>query len=222
MRFVYPEIRTVFDTDIPQINTLIIEAPQLMMELTSDIFSQINGANGRAVLSDQGKILDMSKNAEILNEFYSFDISSKKLIAKVQSEIERKALSGENYESSMEMLNGIENHIRNMARDLSCNIDFPKLSYLSILKATGLNLIDDSHSLGERIVSYITCIKELFSSCFFITINLRNYIDDNEASLLLETLKVHKIDILMIESIEKSVVKYEKRHIVDENFCLIQ
>ena len=51
MKFVYPDIDCVFDTEIERINTIVIENPRLLCAMISDLQTQLAGGEGRAVLS---------------------------------------------------------------------------------------------------------------------------------------------------------------------------
>lgn len=61
MKIVNPKINYVFDTDTDKINTLVIENQRLMLDLLTDIEQQLSGYDGKTVLSDNNKILSISK-----------------------------------------------------------------------------------------------------------------------------------------------------------------
>lgn len=61
MKIVNPKINYVFDTDTDKINTLVIENQRLMFDLLTDIEQQLSGYDGKTVLSDNNKILSISK-----------------------------------------------------------------------------------------------------------------------------------------------------------------
>ena len=56
MKFVFPEIDFIFDTECDKINTLIIENPVLFRSLLQDITDQLSGLDGKAVLSENSKL----------------------------------------------------------------------------------------------------------------------------------------------------------------------
>lgn len=107
----------------------------------------------------------------------------------------------------MELLGNIDAYVREMTRDIPCQIELSKASFSSIIKSLGIIVVDDSTSLAEKL---------------FITVNFRSYVDDKDLSLFFESIKNHQINLLMIENCERELIPYEKRHIVDKDFCVIK
>ena len=80
MKLVYPEIDFVFETDIEKVNTIVIENPTLFYNLLVDINNQLNGDDGKTVLSIDDKIVDIKNKLCILDHFVPFDINEKNII----------------------------------------------------------------------------------------------------------------------------------------------
>ena len=221
MKFVYPEIDCVFDTDCGKINTLIIENQKLMCSLISDIQKQLEGLDGRSVLSEGNKILSMDKNIELLDRFIPFDINSKTLISKIVADLEKKAISDEWYSHTSELIGNTQLLLSKLAFDYSCNIEFTKISIGSIIKAVGVEICDDYESLGEKIIDYFELIHEFLGKKLFVTVNLRSYISDEETELFMQTALLHQFNVFMIENCEHKRLSCEKRMIIDGDLCLI-
>lgn len=65
-----------------------------MLDVITDITTQVNGIKGKSVLSDQGEILDISKYLKIFMDPLTLDFSSKQFVSKITSEIESNTISG--------------------------------------------------------------------------------------------------------------------------------
>lgn len=108
MKFVFPEIDFIFDTECDKINTLIIENPVLFRSLLQDITDQLSGLDGKAVLSENSKLLNIAKKLELLDRFIPFDLNSKAINSKIVADLELKAVSDEFYSATVETVGRME------------------------------------------------------------------------------------------------------------------
>ena len=95
MKLILPGINTPIDLGAEKVNTIVIENPSFLYKLVNLLRQQIEGLDGNAVLSDDGKILDFSKSIELLTQFVPFSLNQKNLITKLTQEFEKKAISSE-------------------------------------------------------------------------------------------------------------------------------
>lgn len=221
MKFVYPEISKVFDTDIGKVNTIVIENQTLLFSLLSDIYGQIEGNDGKSVLSDNKGILPMSKSAELLTNFIPFELSKKTLISKISASIEKKAVYGDMYLETMELMSLIERYLNKLTFDLACNPVFQKINVNSLIKASGFELNEDYDSLGEKLLDYFALVREFDHDKLFITLNLRSFLSDSETQLFIDDILRRDINLIMIESSEREAVSGENRLLVDSDLCEI-
>jgi len=221
LKLTHPEIATVFDTDIPFVNTIVIESPEFLCRFLSDITSQCNGDDGKTVLSDNNKLLAFDKFAEYIDSFIPFDINRKSLITKITSAIEKSASGEAFYLSTLEHLSQTERFLNSVSFDIPCSLVFPKLSIGSIIKATGVEIVDDYNSLGEKLIDFFELTKELDRKKLFILFNLRSFMSDDECILFLDTVLSHEHDVIMMETSVHPVLEKEKRTIIDADLCEI-
>ncbi|MDO5044689.1 MAG: type II-A CRISPR-associated protein Csn2 [Coriobacteriia bacterium] len=221
MRFVYPDINKVFDTEDDYVNELVIENSRLLYALLLDIKQQIKGGEGRAVLSIDDKVQPMSKFAELLLDFFPFEINTRLLLNKASAALERSILQGEQYQRSLELLNEIEKFLIDSSFPFNCDVNFSNITLASLIKACGLSFAEDHDSLCEKIIDYMELVREFDKNKLFITYNLRCIVSDNEMNKFLDTILAHGYHLIMIESSLHSMLSKEKRYIVDANHCEI-
>lgn len=221
MKFVYPEINHTFDTNIDKVNSLVIENQQLFSEIIADIQNQIDGFEGKSILSDKNDFIPFQKNAEILVQFIPFDLNQKTLVSKASSALEQIAVSGEYFQETAEILSKIEAYLLEISSNLSCDCNFSKISAGSIIKASGFEFKEDYDNLCEKIIDYFELVTEFDRKKLFFTINLRSYVSDKEMELFIETVIQHGYNLLMIESGEHPLLKSEQRYIIDSALCEI-
>ena len=221
MKLAYWELSDVIWTDNGKLNSIIIENQSFMCRFVSDIYNQIDGNNGKIILSMNDAPITFDKNSEIIDRFINFDMNSKTVLSKLCSKIEDNALSSENYQRSIEILNTIEAYLADMSFDYSCSISFLKLSLSSLIKSSGL-VIESDGSITEKIADYMELVTELDRRKLFITLNMRSFVGDDEMNLFSDTVISHGYDILMIESCAYPMIKNECRVIIDSDLCEIR
>ena len=64
MKFVYPGINHVFDTECEKVHTLIIENQRLFSDLLSDLTEQLEGDDGKSVVSVDNRVMATDKHLE--------------------------------------------------------------------------------------------------------------------------------------------------------------
>ena len=76
-------------------------------------------------------------------------------------------------------------------------------------------------SLGEKIIDLMELITEIDREKFYVIINLRSYLSDEETERFMDTVIRHRFSVLMIESNEHLLVPRESRFLVDKDLCEI-
>lgn len=221
MKFVFPEIDFIFDSECGRINTLIIENASLFNSLLRDITAQLAGFCGKAVLSDGNKELSIQKNLVLLDRFIPFELSTKALVTKINSDLERKAVSEEFYSQTAELLSAVEKYLSELTFDYSCDVDFTKNDIGSLIKAAGVEIRPSSDALPEQLLDFFALTTDFTGRRFFVTVNLRSYLTFDEAELFMKTALLHGYEILMLEGFEHKRTSFENRLVVDEDLCLI-
>ena len=153
-----------------------------------DTQGQINGLNGRSVLSEADKELPMAKNTELFTHFVPFEINQKSLLSKAASSLEALAVSDEFYEETMELLSTIEAYMLRLSFHMDGDLVSNGTTIYSLIKASDIRFKDENNSLAEKLIDYMELVTSLDRRKLFITVNLRSYIDDDEAQRFVDTL----------------------------------
>ena len=221
MKLAHPVLDRIFDFEGSCVHTLIIESPDFFRSFLSDICGQMNGREGEVVLSEGEKILDISSRLEIITDFVTFDINQKGLITKMLSAIEKKALDGEHYLKTNELLQSMELYASELFFDAPCQLSCAKLSIANLLKSMGIAILDDFESIPEKIVDYMSLVYEFDREKLFVTVNMRSFFGETVMNEFVKTVIDHGIRLLMLENRELSPLENEKRIIIDCDMCEI-
>lgn len=221
MTFYTPEINPYFETDIPYVNTVIWENQAQYVRIITDIVNQINGYDGKSVISENGKIVSFEKHCEVLDKFFPFEINRKPLLTKIASELEKNAVSADYYERTMQLTADFERLLGELSFSLPCDIVYPKLTISSLIKAAAPELRDEYACISEKILDYMELVREFDRSKLFFTVNLRSFLSNDEAELFMQDVVSHGFHLMMFENREYPKCQMEKRLIVDKDLCEI-
>ena len=223
MKFTYPEISDVFDTNIKFVNCIIIENQELMWRILVDINNQLDKNEGKSVLSENESILPIAQNLELLTEFIQFDINKKNLINKLIAKMIEDAVEEYQYGKTLNLMSEIEKFLYEMTFSYTGDICFEKCNVDTLIKSVSPrfdSLVDDS--ICEKIIDYVGLVNEYDRDKLFITYNLRDIVSDSEIELFMENILKKRYNFIMIETKEHNLLSFEKRYIIDKALCEIK
>lgn len=219
MKFAHPQLDNVLTAGDEYVSTLVIEQPQFFRTLLKDIDTQLTGGKGCTVLSQDNQILPFDRHAEIIDSFLHFQIGRKPLLTKLVNRLEALATDGENYFRTAQLTAELEKYITELAMDLPCNVYCSKIGFGGILRAVGVDVVDDSESDLERLLDYMELTRELEHERLFILVNLRSYYADTEVEVFFTSVIAHGFLVLPIDSVSRPLLKNERRVTVDDDLC---
>lgn len=221
MKMVLCGMDQVLDCSGSEVCSVVIENQTLLYEIVSDIGAQLQGLEGRSVLSKDNKVLRMDKYAEQIVQFVPFDLNRKGIINKVTAELQRIAVDGEHYIQTSEMLAQWERYCMELEMELTGDIDFTKITIESLIKASGVEIIDDYDNLAEKLIDYFRLVETYDCKKLFIMVNLRSYIPDTLMQEFIDESLARGYQMLLLEGAERPVLNHERRYIVDTDRCVI-
>lgn len=219
MKIVFKGINHVFECGTEKISTIVIENQRLFYDIITDLENQIQGNDGKSVLSENDKILRIDKRLEQIMQFVPFDMNKKKLVNKIASDMQALAVDDKFMLQTNEVLATWERLCYNLEFDLPVHLEFGKINVETLIKATGLTIVDDYDSLAEKIVDYIQLVEEFDCKKMFVFINLRSFIDDEEMKELANMVIARGYQVLLLDNTEHPMLENEKRYIVDADMC---
>lgn len=221
MNFVYPDINFVFNTTEKGVHTLVIENQSMFQAVITDIYGQVQGNDGKSVVSFENKPLPYAKHCEILSQFIPFSLNKKPLVTKITQLLTERAVADEHFVETAELLAKVETIMYDLAFDLALDIEFHSITAEALIKATGVSLKEEYESLAEKVIDYMEMVNTLERRKLYILVNFRSYVSDEEMIYFIDTVLRHELNVLIIESTERSILKGELRYLVDESLCEI-
>lgn len=204
------------------VNSIVIENQRYFREIVEDIRYQIiDKGEGDIVFSENDVPVSMYGKAEIISEFLELDPNCKNLLSKVQSIMEKTALDEQHYMETQEILAAVERYVHNLSFSCPCNVECGKLGVSNLLKNVGLRFEMSYNSHIEKLLDYMSLVRELDKDKLFIFVNMRSWFTNEEMELFVKTALAHKYNILLIDNCEYPKLESEKRIIIDRDLCEI-
>ena len=219
MILAHPQMDTILDFDGVQVSALVVENPDFYRHLLCDLYSQLQGDDGKLILSDKGKTLTISKWVELVDNCIHFELNRKSLLTKVCAALERTAVSEAFFLKTSELLGALESYVDELAFELPGDIVCEKCSVAGILKGIGITLRDDYEDPLERLIDFMELVREFDRDKLFVLVGLRSFFAADRVKLFLKNVLEHGYRVLLLDSIAREKLPCEKRLTIDNDLC---
>lgn len=222
MKFVHQNFSRPIFEEKDNFVELIIESPECFGAYIFELSEQCQGQEGRYVLSDKEKELDIAKNIEIIFDIFSLEINEKRILNKLYSEMSELAKSEEFFVQTQEVIQGIQKYLLDLEYATDYILTFEQELELSTLfKAVGLRHEEIEENYFERIIRYVKVVVSILHIKVLVFVNLRSYLTDEQVRELMNEALRQQIRIVFVENSQKNCIEGGKRYIIDKDMCEI-
>lgn len=221
MKITHPDITQPILFEEGLFPSLVIENPKLFYKFIDDIYRQTCGEYGLTILSNNDTPLSISKNVDLITNYFPFDINTKTLLNKVISELEKQATSDTYWERTKNIVSDVERWVLDLAYSSQIEIEVPRLSAGSLLKSSGLTIKDDFESLPEKLLTYMDLMSNYNLANVFIFVNLRSLLDVKTLEFFTDCSCKHCFKFLLVDNHSIGKLSREKKIVIDEDLCEI-
>jgi CRISPR-associated protein Csn2 len=221
MKLVYPDFEQQILLEENMVNVLHIENPEYYVQIIQELNNQINGEEGKFVLSENEKIYPIKKNVDIIINPFNLDFGNKKFINAIYTELQEIAQNETNYKSTSETISILMNYIV----ELVDKVDYPlsindNIDIVELFKCVNLKLNCNEGGLIEQLVSYIELLNGILRIKLVVLVDIKRFMAEKTYLLFIETLLAKKINILLLENGNNYFAKeYERVIIIDKDLC---
>lgn len=221
MKLVHNNIQKHFDFSINPVQQLIVENHREFFNLTNQLYNQVNfNGEGLWVLSDD-EILNLSKNAIIISDYYNLDCNSKKVQIFLNDEIQN-ALNSTDYFTELADINS---RLIDLNSKLLESIDLPidfnaEFSPDDLIKISKYRIMEET-SLVQRIIAYVEIFAKLKNIKLIIFFNLSLILDERELYQLLKDLRYMDLYVFLLDGQSTKQTQGEIT-VIDNDLCEIQ
>lgn len=225
MKLVYKNIEYILNLEEDKIPVYIIENQNLFFTMLNDLHKQINeNIEGNFRLFNiENKELNISKYFLLITDIFNINFQDKKILSSIFSSLKEESIKEEMYPLRLE----IENKLKNFLESLISNFEFPlelneKFEYDSLFKIFNIRIQENYENFLEKLIDYLRIIQKLTTVKYIVFINLKTFLSESDIVKLYQECFYKKINIILFENFENnSIMKYEKKIIIDKDLCEI-
>lgn len=183
------------------IATIVIQDDLLLRKIIEDLLDEYTkkAANNHIVVSDDDNVLNLPKDALLVTDVYSYDLSSRTITTALYKDIQ------ENSDIDMSKLAQIEASILDLLHAIntgfSQNLDYSaEISMSDIMKMAHVTLdVNSSNNYLDKLYGIIDSAQQLLSRRLIILVNQRQLLSYSELRALLQYVQDNHFSVLFIE-----------------------
>ena len=200
--------------------TLVIEDSNLFTQLAYDFIN--NKEQEKWILSENGKLLDVSKYSDVIFNPLTISLNQRKMINKLYELCEVNTKTNEMLFKWNMLQNSFISFIDELINCFDYDLQYSeKLDVKDILKVVDLKFNENS-TIIEKILDYLVLANDILKIKLFVFLNIKTYLGLNELRYIIEQAQYHKFNILLIERFDAfKKIEDEKIVIVDKDKCVI-
>lgn len=222
MKLVYADVSGEIITEKKSFTEWIIESPGLFSKYLQELYEQCERKEGKFVLSDNDKELDLSKCVEIIGNPFAVDIKNRKILGKLYAELDELSGKEQMFEKTMRLTATVHEYILDLEQETNYILQFDnELEISALLKALGVRYEVIEDSFFERIVRYIKIAADVLKTKLFVFVNIRSFLSDIQMMELVKEISYQDIKVLFIENQERDCLEGGFRYIIDKDGCEI-
>lgn len=222
MKLVHSELSGELLKDKTIFTEWIIESPELFARYLQELYGQYAKCEGKFVLSQDIKELDISKYVEIITDPFAVDLNGRKIINKLYTELNELSKTEMMYTKTLQLAQHIQEYLLDLESNTNHILQFnSEMDVTGLLKTMDVKIEDCTEKFFERLVCYIKNVIGVLSVKVFVFINLRSYLTDNQMEELIQEITYQEVHALFIENQERTCLKGGIRYIIDKDGCEI-
>jgi len=223
VKLIHPKIsyQIIFKENIT--NVIVIENPIIFRDFIEELIKQCSGEEGEFLLSENEDEIDISKNVELVIDYFALEFNQKKILTKVYNYLKTVSQQDNNYLKT----NELQIEIFQYLEELISFSEYPlvhsaEVDIISIFKAAEIKLETNHETILEKLIEYINIVQEFCGISCIVFVNLKSYLTEEELKQLYTHASYKKVHIILLEGrLYNRIPDLEKIFILDEDLCEI-
>ena len=202
------------------LNELIIESPTFYRQIIKNLSANLDDCN---YFTLDGKTL-RAKHIDFISNPFLLNFNDKKVIATLLKLLVKQSISESFYNETNSFKSYIIKYLDELIYAENFNFEVetdPDFSIDSIAKAVNIHIVGDEDNFIELLTDYLDMMTELSDIKLFVFMNLRAFLEKEDIELLIKNINNHQLDLLLIESQQKSKISNSNQLIIDKDLCEI-
>lgn len=222
MRLIERELGLDVELKENKVSVIVVEDVAFRLPIVEGLYMQVMGKDGNWLLVENEKNYELEKKAEIILEPFSLELNNKKVKNKLYQEIKTIAEDCF-YSQGLEVHSNICIYLENVLEKISYPVKYKEdWNVLELLKAYGVELEEESDNICEKLFHYIKLMNQVCGISIFITVDLKQYLSEEQIFELYKLVGYSKIQLILIEfNMCSEKLDCEDIYILDKDRCII-
>lgn len=188
MRLVNSKYFDVINISDENPETLVLENPNHFMGVLQSLKYQCETDEGDYVLSDENfRILPLSKSLIVIKDFLDFELYSKQLKNKLLGLI---STNYNDLDSQKDVIANLNELAVEIVNNLPYSISFKQtINFTDLIKFLDFSFDYSGFTVWEQFSEYVSTIFDLLDYKILVTVNLKDYVDNDEYIELIKFFK---------------------------------
>lgn len=194
---------------------------RLFRSIVTSIIENIQGIpNNEVVIENKEKIINYTKEAVYITNYFELDINSKSIIQSLYKGIEK------DIQTDVALQYEIENVLLELSNLLWADIDDynfsisknTNISIVNVLKLFDFKInMDEYSTLLEKLYLFIDLNSQFNGNKLLVFINIKSNFDEKELVEIFKYLIYKKMKFICIESCTSDIINSEIKYVIDQD-----
>ena len=221
MKIVYPEWEQSIQLEENYVNCIYLERPEYFRQVIEELYHQVQGGEGRFILSNGAKVMEIKKQVEMIFSPFLLNIEDKKFYTEIYKQLQRFSVGEEMFAETKEIESMLQRYMLSLLDCMPYELGLgEELDFISFLKSMGIKIRSDIEALEDRLIEYMELVTVILKKNIFVLVNLKTYFSEQEIEKIYDSLLPKKIFLI---DIERQKLGYhfpcERDIIIDADLC---
>lgn len=223
MILVYKPLNLQIDLIKSKISLLVIESPSIFSKFVEDAQNSIFNESSDLVILEHDIEQDLSKNFFICYCPFLVNLNDKRFLNTVIAQLQSVLTQNENYLNKYnELTSKLESLIFDICDESDFNLEISESPTISNLFKLYNVRIEESVSLLEKTVDYLSIISKIAHNPVVMFCNLKSYFNVDELQMIYKHAVSMDVKLVILEPVQSStLIDQEEITIVDKDLCII-
>lgn len=220
MKMMYKYFKSPVDFENKRIKLLIIENRHLYRATVLDLAEE-NG-DELFVFSENSTLIDFGKKIRFINDVLTFPFADKKLMTKINSDLEKSA-NTIYYSELCTIREACLLLCNQLAQDHDFDFEFcDNIETMSLIKLFSFSPKEDSSDSLERLLRFIKLLNMYMGIKCYVVKNLYSYFSDEELEEFYSNLEALGVNMVILENtVPEKISSKVQPVIVDNDLCVM-
>lgn len=222
MKLVHSEYTFQIKLEEGVIQRLIVENPAVMSQFIVDFKRQLDGQEGKWILSNDGQVLKIHDTCELIVNIFELEINQRKMLNALYDELASEINGTELLLEWREIKSGLSGFLSKVIDGVGYVVSYDELEMKSLFKALELKFRENDEGYVSYLLEYLQLMSEVRNIDIFILINITSFLETKEIEYLYEQAFYKKYHLILIDAQDVCVnEKVERKIIIDKDYCVI-